>query len=239
MSHGVYLVQQGLSELGYDPGPLDGLYGPKTSAAIMAAGAAGFAPKAAPAAPVGVMSTSPEGMFALAVHEGIVPAPYKDSVGVWTYGIGHTAAAGAPDPVSMPRGMPADLDRALQSVLAVFRRDLVAYEADVRRALKVPVTQPEFDALVSFHYNTGAITRASLVGALNRGDRGAAAAGFMSWVKPPEVKARRAAEQRLFRDGIYPTGPANVWQADAFGHVIWKTAMRLDEARFRDLLAIT
>lgn len=32
------------------------------------------------------MKTSDRGIFALAKHEGIVPAPYLDSVGVWTYG---------------------------------------------------------------------------------------------------------------------------------------------------------
>lgn len=48
MSHGIYLVQQGLAELGYDPGPLDGLYGPRMAAALDDAQAARFAPKAAP-----------------------------------------------------------------------------------------------------------------------------------------------------------------------------------------------
>ena len=41
------------------------------------------------------MKTSDAGLFALALHEGIVPAPYKDSVGVLTYGIGHTLGAGS------------------------------------------------------------------------------------------------------------------------------------------------
>ena len=41
------------------------------------------------------MKTSDAGIFALALHEGIVPGPYRDSVGVWTYGIGHTLGAGA------------------------------------------------------------------------------------------------------------------------------------------------
>ena len=36
-----------------------------------------------------------------------MPGPYLDVKGVWTFGIGHTAAAGAPDPATLPRGMPA------------------------------------------------------------------------------------------------------------------------------------
>jgi GH24 family phage-related lysozyme (muramidase) len=133
------------------------------------------------------MKTSDAGIYALALHEGIVPAPYRDSVGVWTYGIGHTAAAGPPVPANMPKGMPADLDAALRHVFEVFRADLPKYEEGVRRAVKVPVTQAQFDALVSFHYNTGAIGRASLVKKLNAGDVKGAAAGFMAWVKPKEI----------------------------------------------------
>ena len=37
--------------------------------------------------------------------------------------------------------------------------------------MTVPLAPHEFDALVSFHYNTGAIARAALTGAFNAGDR--------------------------------------------------------------------
>ena len=182
------------------------------------------------------MKTSDAGLFALALHEGIVPAPYFDSVGVKTYGIGHTAAAGAPDPASLPMGMPADLDAALREVFATFRRDLPKYEAGVNRAVKVPITQAQFDALVSLHYNTGAIGRASLVKRLNAGDVAGAAAGFMAWKKPAEIIARRKAEQAMFANGTYPTGQVTVWQVSKAGKVIWKPARRLDMQQVLDLL---
>jgi len=175
------------------------------------------------------MKTSDAGIFALALHEGIVPAPYYDSVHVRTYGIGHTAAAGAPDPASLPTGMPADLDAALRDVFATLRRDLPKYEAGVNRAVKVPITQAQFDALVSFHYNTGAIGKASLVKRLNAGDLAGAAAGFMAWKRPPEIIARRKAEQALFANGTYPTGQVTVWQVSKAGKVIWKPARRLNK----------
>lgn len=168
------------------------------------------------------MKTSDRGIAALVAHEGIVPAPYFDSQGVLTYGIGHTAAAGDPDPASLPRGMPADIDAGLREVFRVFRADLAKYEAAVDRAVKVPVEQHEFDALVSFHYNTGAIGRADLVKALNRGDRKAATAGFMNWLKPAAIKERREAEQLLFAKGVYPSTKANIWQVSTTGKVIWK-----------------
>ncbi|WP_415128195.1 hypothetical protein [Paracoccus sp. (in: a-proteobacteria)] len=51
------------------------------------------------------MQVSDKGVAFLVAHEGIVPGPYLDGVGVWTFGIGHTAAAGAPIPKDLPRGM--------------------------------------------------------------------------------------------------------------------------------------
>ena len=182
------------------------------------------------------MKTSDAGLFALALHEGIVPAPYFDSVGVKTYGIGHTAAAGAPDPASLPMGMPANLDAALRDVFDLFRRDVAKYEAAVNRAVKVPITQAQFDALVSFHYNTGAIGRASLVKRLNAGDVAGAATGMMAWSKPAEIIPRRKAEQALFAHGTYPTGQATVWQVNSAGKVIWKPARRLTKDQVLALL---
>jgi lysozyme len=182
------------------------------------------------------METSDAGIYALALHEGIVPAPYKDSVGVLTYGIGHTAAAGSPNPAEMPRGTPANLDAALADVFRVFSKDLARYEADVNRALKVKVTQHQFDALVSFHYNTGAIGRATLVKKLNAGDVNGAAAGFMSWVKPKEITERRRQEQTLFAKGVYPTGLVTVWGVTTSGNVIWKPIRRLNKDQVLEFL---
>jgi len=167
------------------------------------------------------MQISDEGLIALMLHEGIVPAPYKDSVGVWTYGVGHTKAAGDPDPKTMPKGMPADLDAELQFVFDVFREDLKKYGADVAKAINVVVSQSEFDAAVSFHYNTGAIASATWVKTLNAGDREKAGQQIMNWSKPPEIIPRRTAEQVLFTTGTYPTGDITVWKVDDKGKLIW------------------
>ena len=55
--------------------------------------------------------------------------------------------------------------------LTSFRNDLAKYESAVNMAFKVPLKQHEFDAAVSFHYNTGAISRASWVKSFNAGKR--------------------------------------------------------------------
>ncbi len=87
-------------------------------------------------------------------------------------------------------------------------------------ALRVPVAAHEFDALVSFHFNTGAIARAELTERLNVGDRAGAAERFMNWKKPAAIIPRRQREQALFRDGRYAhDGRARLFTADADGVV--------------------
>lgn len=46
-----------------------------------------------------------------------------------------------------------------------------------------PTTSNQFDALVSFHYNTGAIRTATLTKKHNSGDFAGAKAEFAKWVK--------------------------------------------------------
>ena len=62
MSKGLYLIQQGLADMGYDPGPTDGLWGPRTRAAVNAMAAADGAPRqavqAAPVAPAATVRPS-------------------------------------------------------------------------------------------------------------------------------------------------------------------------------------
>jgi lysozyme len=165
------------------------------------------------------MQMTDRGLLALARHEGLVPGPYRDSTGIWTFGIGHTAAAGLPDPAAMPRGMPKDLDATIRKAFHLFRTDLARYEAGVRRAVIVPLEPHEFDALVSFHYNTGGIARAALTRHLNAGDRVAAADAFLNWRKPASIIPRREAERDLFRLGRYPDGTIPVWSVDRTGRV--------------------
>lgn len=182
------------------------------------------------------MNVSDKGIAALIKHEGIVPGPYLDSVGVWTWGIGHTSAAGAPNPVQMPRGVPDDLDGALRRVFQTFAFDLERYAADVRRAVKVPMKQHEFDAAVSFHFNTGAIGRASWVKHWNAGNKAAAAKGIMSWRKPAEIIPRRTDERDLWLHGRYPTGKATVWGVTHSGKVVWRALRTLSQSEILNLM---
>src|SRR5437762_90587 len=101
------------------------------------------------------MKTSTKGLIALMNREAVVLKTYRDTKGILTIGVGHTAAAGDPKPE-------AGLIISLAQALDIFRRDIAKYEAGVNAAVKVPLQQHEFDALVSFHFNTGAIGKATL-----------------------------------------------------------------------------
>jgi len=183
------------------------------------------------------MHMTDRGLLALIRHEGIVPGPYLDVKAVWTFGIGHTAAAGPPDPATMTRGMPADMHAGIREAFRLFRADIAAYEAEVRRAVKVPLAPHEFDALVSFHYNTGAIAKATLTKALNAGNRVAAADAFLNWRRPAAIIPRREAERDLFRHGRFPGGTIPVWAVDRGGRVDFsRPVRRMTEAEALALL---
>jgi len=159
-------------------------------------------------------------------HEGCVLYRFLDSVGVNTIFIGHTAAAGPPDPSKRPFGKEYPMEEAIE----VFRRDVRKFEDRVNKAVKVPVSQTEFNALVSFDLNSGGIFKANLTKTLNAGgSRSKVASQFMGWSKPPEIIPRRRAESILFRSGEYSNkGMATVYPADGRGKVLWGKGKRFD-----------
>jgi GH24 family phage-related lysozyme (muramidase) len=66
-----------------------------------------------------------------------------------------------------------------------------------------PTTPAQFDALVAFHYNTGAIGRATLTRKHREGDREGAAREFARWNRAggkvlKGLVRRRAAEAELY-----------------------------------------
>ena len=85
--------------------------------------------------------------------------------------------------------------------------DLVSYSRDVARAIgDASTTQGQFDAMVSFHYNTGAIGRATLTRKHKAGDYAGAAAEFARWNKAggrvlKGLVRRRRAEADLYASG--------------------------------------
>lgn len=134
--------------------------------------------------------TSDAGRALILEREGCVLRPYRDSVGVWTDGVGNTVGV-VPDgpPITQAK---ADADLA---------RNLERFERAVKDAVLVELDQYQFDALVSFAFNVGegAFRSSTLVRKLNAGDMDGAVAQFDRWHIPPEITSRRNGEREQFK----------------------------------------
>lgn len=141
---------------------------------------------------------SADGRARLMQREGVRTRAYRDSKGIWTIGVGHTANAGPP----IPRpGMVI----TREEVDELLSRDLVRYENIVNRNVRVSLTQGQFDALVSICFNVeSALTpKSTIVKRLNKGDYRGAAKAIMLYNKPPEIIGRRESEQQQFIRATY------------------------------------
>jgi lysozyme len=121
------------------------------------------------------MKTTPDGRAFIEVFEGLSLKAYWDATGrVWTIGYGHTSVAGPP---RVYQGMVITRDVADQ----VLGADLASVEIEVLHFIKVPLTQNQFDALVSFQFNTGWLGKptCSLTHAINAGKLQLADEDFM------------------------------------------------------------
>ncbi|CAN5210137.1 hypothetical protein BH10PSE7_BH10PSE7_03780 [soil metagenome] len=144
------------------------------------------------------MKMTAEGLGLIKRFEGFRAEAYRDPVGVWTVGYGHTPAAGAPD---VHPGLIVSRGEA-DKILA---RDVAAFAQGVERLVKVQLSDAQFSALVSFAYNIGLanFARSSVLKAVNRQDFDAIPRALALWVKAggkvlPGLVKRRAAEAQLF-----------------------------------------
>jgi lysozyme len=136
------------------------------------------------------LSISPQGLELLMGREGKRNAVYRDSVGVPTVGYGHTG----PDVVMGDTWSDVRIEEA-------FARDLQRFEDAINNSVQKPLTQNQFDALVSFAYNVGvrAFESSTMLRYISAGEMGAAALEFNRWHIPPEITSRRNAEREQFK----------------------------------------
>jgi len=145
------------------------------------------------------MKISKDGLNLIKEFEGVRLTAYKCPADVWTIGIGHTSAAGAPE---VKPGMKITLQEAYD----ILNSDLGQYEDAINKLVKVPLTQNQFDAVVSFVYNVGvgAFQKSTLLKKLNDGQYNAVPGELMKWTKAggkelPGLVRRRRAEAALWR----------------------------------------
>ena len=122
------------------------------------------------------MRISKNGIEFIRQLEGEKLTAYPDIVGIWTIGVGHT---GFVDGKPVARGMAITKEKSKEILTA----DLKHFESAVNDAVKVTLTQNQFDALVSLAFNIGegAFARSTLVNKLNAGDKKGAAEQFLVW----------------------------------------------------------
>jgi len=156
----------------------------------------------------GPLRTSAKGLELIKGFEGFRPRASRLPDGRWIVGYGHTRTARPGLQVT-----PHDAE------LVLAHSDLPLIEQLIQDEVLAPLTQNEFDALVSFAWNIGpgAFQSSSVLANLNEGDRLSAASDMWLWRKgrvSGEVKIidalvrRRAAEISLFL--THPSGPAAV-----------------------------
>lgn len=125
--------------------------------------------------------------------EGFSPTIYICPAGYPTIGYGHVVLAHEKD--QFTTGItPAQ-------ATALLRQDVRIAERAVLRLISVPLTDGQFDALVSFTFNlgAGALQRSTLRLKANRGEHESVPAELMKWVwaagkKLPGLVRRRQAE---------------------------------------------
>lgn len=145
---------------------------------------------------------STRGINLIKKYEGCRLTAYKCPAGVYTIGYGHT------------NGVKKGQKITQKQAEDFLREDVKTFEKGVLRAVSAPLTQNQFDALVSFCYNCGlsAFKTSTMLKKLNARDYAGAADEFPRWNKSNGkvlngLVKRRAAERKLFttKNTVYYT----------------------------------
>lgn len=139
------------------------------------------------------MKISTAGLELIKGHEGLRLKAYLDTGRVPTIGYGHTHNVKMGDTCTK------------EQAATWLGEDVFTAEQAVNRLVNVPLSQNQFDALVSFVYNVGseAFAKSTMLRHLNHGDYSIAATQFDRWVYDNGrvingLILRRADERALF-----------------------------------------
>ncbi|MEK6934073.1 MAG: lysozyme [Nanoarchaeota archaeon] len=137
---------------------------------------------------------SQKGIDLIKQYEGYSARVYLDSAGKSTIGYGHLIRS----------------DESLDQITEyeaekILRKDIERAEKAVQKSVKAPLTQNQYDALVSFTYNLGegSLKQSTLLRKLNNSDYNGAKNEFAKWVyaggkRIKGLENRRKKESELF-----------------------------------------
>ncbi|MEO1445446.1 MAG: lysozyme [Cyanobacteria bacterium J06635_11] len=142
----------------------------------------------------GPKRTNANGLLLIKSFEGLRLKAYRDAVGIWTIGYGTT------------RGVRPGMQISKEKAEEFLQADLTRFEKAINDAVKVPINDNQFSALVSFTYNvgSGAFRSSTLLRLLNqRHDLRSTANQFPRWNRAggrvlSGLTRRRNAEKGLF-----------------------------------------
>lgn len=151
------------------------------------------------------MKISKLGLNLVRHFEGMYLRGYKCPANVWTIGYGHT---GLVDGKPIHGNMIITEEKAIE----LLQQDMAVFENAVKDSVKVPLTQNQFDALVSFAFNVGAgaLRKSTLLRLLNQGKYEEVPSQLLRWNKGggkvlAGLTRRRKSEAHLFVTGELKT----------------------------------
>lgn len=140
------------------------------------------------------MKISKKGLELIKAFEGLELKAYKDSVGILTIGYGSTGS-------HVKSGMTITKEQAEE----LLKQDVSRFEKGVNDLVKVPLTQNQFDALVSFSFNLGLgnLKSSTLLRKLNASDYSGAANEFLRWNRAGGVVLKGLTRRRQTEKDIF------------------------------------
>ena len=142
-------------------------------------------------------NVTPAGLALIKQFEGFSATVYICPAGYPTIGYGHVVKLQERE--RFASGITPEQAEAL------LRQDVQTAERAVLRLITVPLTDGQFDALVSFTFNlgAGALQRSTLRRKVNRGDHAAVPAEFRKWVWAGGRKLEGLVKRREAEVSIY------------------------------------
>ena len=139
------------------------------------------------------MRTGDEGIALIRYFEGCRLDAYLCPAGVWTIGYGHTKGVKEGETIDQ------------EAAEAFLIEDLEEFEGYITEMVEVPLSQSQFDALVSWTFNLGPgnLERSTLLAKLNQGEYTDVPFEIKRWTRAggvilPGLVKRRNAEAALF-----------------------------------------